>query len=183
MECALELLNHDHPEDLSIREVARRARVSSGTPYHHFGDKPGLLAACAMVGWKALVERVEAIGHERPIEEQLGCCAKVYLDYALANAGCYRLMMSRLFYDSKRYPELYDLRVRAMDDLIDRLARSDALGHDLAVLKARGVGLWSMLHGYVMLRLDGSVKGTPEEPEQGRVEFLELVVRVALLPA
>lgn len=182
MECALELLHRDHPEDLSIREVARRAGVSSGAPYHHFGDKPGLLAACARVGWEALIERLEAVGHECSVEQQLTQSAEAYLGYALDNAGCYRLMMSRLFYDVERYHELDDLRARAMGGVIDRIARSGAVGCDPAVLKARGIGLWSMVHGYAILRLDGSVKGVPT-PQQQVNELVALAVRMALLPA
>jgi AcrR family transcriptional regulator len=178
--CALELLHRDHPEDLSIREVARRAGVSSGAPYHHFGDKPGLLAACARVGWEELIARLEALDEELAVEDQLTRCAQVYLDYALSNAGCYRLMMSRLFYDVERFVELEELRARAMGGILDRIARSGAVGREPAVLKARGIGLWSALHGYAILRLDGSVKGLPK-PTQQRDDLVALAVRMALL--
>ncbi len=180
MGCALELLHRDHPEDLSIREVSRRAGVSSGAPYHHFGDKPGLLAACARVGWEELIERLEAVDEELAIEVQLTRCAQVYFDYAFANAGCYRLMMSRLFYDVERFVELDELRARAMGGIIDRIARSGAVGREPAVLKARGLGLWSALHGYAILRLDGSVKGMPT-PARQRDDLVALAVRMALL--
>lgn len=180
--CALELLHRDHPEDLSIREVARRAGVSSGAPYHHFGDKPGLLAACARVGWEALIERLEGLDHAPAIEQQLTRCAQAYLDYALTNAGCYRLMMSRLFYDVARYRDLDELRARAMGGVIARIDRSGVVGHDPAVLKARGIGLWSILHGYAILRLDGSVQGMPT-PQQQQDQLVSLAVRLALLPA
>jgi len=180
--CALELLNRDHPEDLSIREVARRAGLSSGAPYHHFGDKPGLLAACAEVGWSELTAVLEAVEGSDPIERQLAAIAHVYLDYALANAGCYRLMMSRLFYDEQRYQTLKQLRDDAMGGVTARIARAGAVGEDPQVLKARGIGLWSMLHGYATLRLDGSLKGLPT-PEQQRRGVVELAVRMALLAA
>ncbi|ACY18612.1 TetR/AcrR family transcriptional regulator [Haliangium ochraceum] len=177
---ALELLHRDHPEDLSIREVARRAGVSSGAPYHHFGDKPGLLAACARVGWEVLIARLEELDDASGIEQQLGHCADIYLDYALGNAGCYRLMMSRLFYDVERYRELDELRARAMGGVIARIERSGVVGDDPALLRARGIGLWSMLHGYAILRLDGSVKGVPT-PQQQRDELVALAIRMALL--
>ncbi|MEZ4384842.1 MAG: TetR/AcrR family transcriptional regulator [Nannocystaceae bacterium] len=180
--CALDLLHRDHPEDLSIREVARRAGVSSGAPYHHFGDKPGLLAACAKVGWEALIERLEALGRDAAIAEQLRRCAEVYLDYAFTSAGCYRLMMSRLFYDVERFAELDELRARAMGGIIGRIADSGALGRGQARLKARGIALWSALHGYAILRLDGSLKGEPT-PAQQQAKLVELAIRMALAPA
>lgn len=177
----MELLHRDHPEDLSIREVARRAGVSSGAPYHHFGDKPGLLAACARVGWEALIECLEAVDHEPSIEQQLTDSIEAYLEYALGNAGCYRLMMSRLFHDVERYYELDDLRARAMGGVTDRIARSGVVGCDPAVLLARGVGLWSIVHGYAILRLDGSIKGVPTLQQQ-MDDVVALAVRMALLP-
>ncbi len=181
VECALNLLHRDHPEDLSIREVARRAGLSSGAPYHHFGDKPGLLAACAEVGWHALSDQLDEVAHDDPVDVQLKDSAEVYLEYARANAGCYRLMMSRLFYDEDRYRTLQELRDQAMGKVIARIARAGVIGNDPAVLKARGIGMWSMLHGYATLRLDGSLKGLPT-PEQQREVLVALAVRMALLP-
>lgn len=178
----MELLHRDHPEDLSIREVARRAGVSSGAPYHHFGDKAGLLAACAAMGWQDLMERLEAVDHEQSIEEQLLGCSEVYLDFAFTNAGCYRLMMSRLFLDVTRFAELEELRNGTMKRIIERIARSGVVGDDAAVLEARGIGLWSMVHGYAILRLDNSLVGKPT-PAQQRDDLVRLGVRMALLPA
>ena len=181
MTCALELLHRDHPEDLSIREVARLAGVSSGAPYHHFGDKPGLLAACARVGWGELIERLEAITRGT-VERQLTRCAQAYLDYALGNAGCYRLMMSRLFYDVERFADLDELRARAMGGITRRIAAAGVLGDDPVQLESRGIALWSMIHGYAILRLDGSLVGLPT-PAQQQAGVVTLAVRMALLPA
>lgn len=176
--CALELLHRDHPEDLSIREVARQAGVSSGAPYHHFGDKPGLLAACAEVGWHELIARLGHIDPELPTSAQLSGRARAYLTYALEEPGCYRLMMSRLFYDTQRFPELLVLRSQAMAGVLELIAR--VVGPD--EVKARGVAVWSLLHGFAVLRLDGSVTG--ESDPQGQVEeMIRQAVRLALTPS
>ncbi|MEO1270289.1 MAG: TetR/AcrR family transcriptional regulator [Myxococcota bacterium] len=179
--CALELLHRDHPEDLSIREVARRAGVSSGAPYHHFGDKKGLLAACASVGWERLTQHLEAVDATLSIEAQLRAQLRAYFDFALSEAGCYRLMMSRLFYDIERYPELESKRAQAMGGILELIARDARAPSEYAALKARGVALWSMMHGFAILRLDGSVQGQPD-PEAQVQAMIELAVRLALLP-
>lgn len=157
--------------------MCARADDTARDPDH---PSPSRLAACARVGWEELIERLEALDEELAIADQLTRCAQVYLDYALANAGCYRLMMSRLFYDVERFVELDELRARAMGGIIDRIARSGAVGREPAVLKARGIGLWSTLHGYAILRLDGSVKGMPA-PTRQRDDLVALAVRMALL--
>ncbi len=75
---ALGLLNTVHPEDLSIREVARRAELSSGAPYHHFKTKTDLLAACAVVAWTDLCDQLEDDGANGPLDQLLER-AKTYL--------------------------------------------------------------------------------------------------------
>ncbi|QPE03662.1 TetR/AcrR family transcriptional regulator [Microbacterium schleiferi] len=179
--CALELLHRDHPDDLSIREVSRRAGVSSGTPYHHFGDKAGLLAACARVGWADLTTRIRAVDRDDPIAAQLRQIAHAYFDFALANPGCYRLMMSRLFHDAARFGDLDTLRAEAMGEVTSRIPVPDAPPADPIAAKSRAMGLWSMLHGYATLRLDGAVTGEPD-PDAQLSALADLFVRVALLP-
>ena len=175
--CALELLHRDHPEDLSIREVARRAGVSSGAPYHHFGDKPGLLASCAEVGWRELIARIDAVDPSRSTSEQLAARAHVYLAYAFEQPGCYRLMMSRLFYDAERFPQLLELRSQAIAGVLALIAR--VVGP--AEVKSRGVAVWSMLHGFAVLRLDGSAVGAPD-PDAQVDAIVRQAVRLALTP-
>ena len=177
---ALELLHRDHPEDLSIREVARLAGASSGAPYHHFGDKTGLLAACAMVGWKELIAQLEAPSSAVPVVEQLQAQGQAYLDYALHKPGRYRLMMSRLFQDPERFSELREQRALAMRGVLHLIAQSGTAGTDPVVIKQRGVATWSMLHGYALLCLDGSIRPLPTASQQA--EAVRLAMRMALLP-
>src|SRR5258708_20350354 len=48
------------PQGFSLREVARRARVSEAAPYWHFANKEALLAAIAEAGFVALAAALEA---------------------------------------------------------------------------------------------------------------------------
>src|SRR5258707_8617303 len=50
------------PQGFSLREVARRARVSEAAPYWHFANKEALLAAVAEAGLVALAAALEAGG-------------------------------------------------------------------------------------------------------------------------
>src|SRR5258708_13114905 len=49
------------PQGFSLREVARRARVSEAAPYWHFANKEALLAAIAEAGFVALPPALEAV--------------------------------------------------------------------------------------------------------------------------
>ena len=54
LKAALEALREVGLEALSLRDVARRAGVSTAAPYHHFSDKDELVAALAMQGFERL---------------------------------------------------------------------------------------------------------------------------------
>ena len=152
---ALDLLNTVHPEDLSIREVARRAELSSGAPYHHFKTKTDLLAACAVVAWTDLCDQLEDDGANGPLDQLLER-AKTYLAYARANPGPYQLITSRLFVDVERFPQIVELRARAMGGVIDLIVAARDPGVDRPTAKFLGVSMWSLLHGHLMLNNETS---------------------------
>jgi len=57
---ALALLDEIGPEELTLREVARRAGVSHAAPYRHYADKRALLTALAVEGIGLLAATIEA---------------------------------------------------------------------------------------------------------------------------
>ncbi|HOV04694.1 MAG TPA: helix-turn-helix domain-containing protein, partial [Kaistiaceae bacterium] len=57
---AMRILETDGLEALSLRAVARAAKVSHAAPYRHFADKDALLAAVSACGFLALAEAMEA---------------------------------------------------------------------------------------------------------------------------
>ena len=180
VKCTLALLNVSQPEALSVREVARQAGVSSGAPYHHFGDKTGLLAACAEVGWLDLLARLEAVDPTAALDVQLQNQARVYVTFALERPGPYRLMMSSVFDDQGRFSHLAAYRARAMRSMLTLIALSGAAGTDAVRIKQRGVAVWSLLHGYAILKLDGAIAARAADGTTSAV--LQLAVRAALLP-
>jgi AcrR family transcriptional regulator len=176
---ALDLLNTVHPEDLSIREVARRAELSSGAPYHHFKTKTDLLAACAVVAWSDLCDQLEDDGANGPLDQLLER-AKIYLAYARANPGPYQLITSRLFVDVERFPQIVELRARAMGGVIDLIVAARDPGMDRPTAKFLGVSMWSLLHGHLMLNNDSS--GLLDSHATLDDEIARLATQMAQLP-
>ncbi len=158
--CAFDMLREGDPADVSIREVSRRAGVASGTPYHHFGDRDGLLAACARVGWEELAAALADVDDALDADAQMAAIARAYLGFAFANPGLYRLMMSAGAGNAIHAQDIVVVRSEAMGQVTRRLA---GRGDDAAALKARGTALWSLAHGYAMLRLAGAVTGDADE--------------------
>jgi len=176
---ALDALNTVHPEDLSIREVARRAELSSGAPYHHFKTKTDLLAACAVVAWTDLCEQLEDDGGNGPLDQLLER-AKTYLAYARANPGPYQLITSRLFVDVERFPEIVELRARAMGGIITLILAAREPSIDRLSAKFLGVSMWSLLHGHLMLNNETS--GLLDSQATLDDEIARLAAQMAQLP-
>lgn len=174
---ALDLLDHHHPEDLSLREVARRAGLTSGAPAHHFGNKLGLLAACAEVAWSELCTRMEAVGEGAEPDQALRSKVQAYVDYAIEHPGPYRLITSRRFEDAEHFVQITEWRKRAIHTIIALIPPDPS---DPKLPWRRAAAVWALLHGHVTLVLDGAV-------ETKMVDFLThdigyVAVVIAMLP-
>jgi AcrR family transcriptional regulator len=147
----MQLLQESGEESLSLREVARRAGVTSAAPYHHFSDKDALLAAIAEEGYAAFKEDIQrALVETATPGEELAALARVYLHSALARPAYFRVMFLRRLLDLERYPSLYAASKVAFHHLIDKVSRARP---DLSPEEVLFVGLsaWSMMHGFALL--------------------------------
>jgi AcrR family transcriptional regulator len=179
---ALELLRTEGPEALSLRAVARAAGVSQAAPYRHFDDRRALVAAVAEEGFRRLhAAMLEAI---QSAEGRLGFkqVAIAYVRFAQENPAEYRIMFG---------PEL-----ARQDDLPDLQATSravlDFVAQGIAALQAAGligpgdagamaVAVWSMLHGLVMLSLDGQTAGVIASVDE-LVEMTTTLIMFGMAP-
>jgi AcrR family transcriptional regulator len=127
---------------LSVREAARRAKVSHNAPYRHFPDRDALLAAIAAEGFHLLSKAVS--GH---VGRDMGAA---YVQFALRRPQTFRLMFGGLL-PAGRYPELQEAGAAAYQALVDRFRVS--AGESQAQLAAAAA--WSLVHGLSHLLLDG----------------------------
>ncbi|SEG08187.1 transcriptional regulator, TetR family [Actinacidiphila yanglinensis] len=91
------ILREDGAENLSLRELARRAGVSHGAPRHHFPDRQSLLDALAEAGFLRLGDEVRAaIGGAAPdFEARLRATATAYVRFAVRESALLDLMFAR----------------------------------------------------------------------------------------
>ena len=79
---------------LTLREVARRAKVSQAAPYHHFADKADLVSAIAQQGFEdfagALRAGAETVGGSAL--QRLTGMGLAYVRFAVANPALFRLL-------------------------------------------------------------------------------------------
>lgn len=94
IEAALTMVKDEGIEGISVREVARRAGVSSGAPFRHFKDRNALLAAVAEDGFERLeasMARAIANGPE-DVVEQLKLVGVTFATFAARHPAHYRVM-------------------------------------------------------------------------------------------
>jgi len=166
-------------EGFSLRETARRAGVSPAAPAHHFGDTRGLLTAVAAAAFRRFGKALEAANHTPDLRVRLKNQAVAYLRFALAERAKFKLMW-RIDLIDRASPEYSDA-VRLATDVLLR-AHRDSEPRDVGAapytdVKARvarlkapalapAVAVWSLVHGFSDLAIDG-VFGR-EDDETGR---------------
>ncbi|GAB3254243.1 TetR/AcrR family transcriptional regulator [Kineococcus gypseus] len=96
LEQAERALRESGVDDLSLRDLARRAGVSHGAPRSHFIDRQALLDALAERGFARLTEDVTAAGagHPDDLAGRLRAVAGAYVRFAVTDAALMELMFS-----------------------------------------------------------------------------------------
>ena len=99
---AVALIEEAGVDNWSLRELARRAGVSSSAPFRHFADKTALLTAVAEYATQRLREAVERSlaehAHEPPLR-RFAAIGHPYLDWALRHPTHFRIVSERRWVD------------------------------------------------------------------------------------
>jgi AcrR family transcriptional regulator len=163
IEAGIEILAQEGAQALSLRRVAQRAGVSHSAPYAHYADKQALIAAISTEGYRRLSEALAAAAahHRGDPLRQLVEGAWAYVEFAVNDPDHFRVTFSGAVEREKDYPELVALTTESFALLERIVAACQAAGvlrpgpPDLAA-----VGLWSLVHGFVSLLLEGQISHT-----------------------
>jgi AcrR family transcriptional regulator len=160
IDAALDLLRAEGAEALTLRAVARAAGVSQAAPYRHFADRRALVAAVAEDGFRRLGEAMQRAMQASDQRVGFRQLADTYVRFAHEHPAEYHVMFGP---EVARHDELPALRTQSHGVLdgvagaIAGLQRAGAIGAGDPMLTA--VAIWAMLHGLVMLSLDGQTAG------------------------
>ncbi|MEX1037715.1 MAG: WHG domain-containing protein [Acidimicrobiia bacterium] len=174
LEEAGRILEAEGAASISLRRLARSLGVSHAAPGHHFSDRAELLSELAADGYAGLADALgEAMESTRP-EDWLGATGKAYIRFGMANPERYRMMFGsqlmgedcpeRLRAESSRaYMMLLRASYRGPPDV-------DPADYHVDIIE---LFAWSLVHGAVMLWLDGQLG-----PGVDRETFLALTDRI-----
>ena len=161
---AMEALEKDGLDGLSLRGLAASAGVSKTAPYRHFADKHELLVTLAAEGFRELADTLEAVvpvsgapaegstdgGPTGPIRRLF----RAYLQFARARPALYQLMVSRLGF-SLHSESCRINSGRALSCLVRAVENAQKEGWRAAQETTTVVfSLWAQVHGWALLLIE-----------------------------
>ncbi|HTZ57512.1 MAG TPA: TetR/AcrR family transcriptional regulator [Acidobacteriaceae bacterium] len=169
---ALEILEAEGADAVSMRRVASAVAITPMAIYHHFPNREALLDYIADREFSKLLEYILAHPLRGNSESRVIGVLEGYIDYALARPRIFDYVFSRTRPGARRFPK--DFRARhspTLNTVADVVSAAMAQGS----LKKDDVwevafALWAHVHGYVMLYRAGRI-GLDEK------EFRELIHR------
>jgi AcrR family transcriptional regulator len=165
------VLESSGPGALSLRGLARSLGVSHAAPGHHFASKAELLSELGADGFATLADALEAAMAASPPEAWPTETGRAYVGFALGHPERYRLMFSSQLMTSDCPPRLAEESSRAYFGLLratwQQEPEIEAAGYRMA---APELAAWSLVHGAVMLWLDGQLASLGSE-----AAFVELM--------
>jgi AcrR family transcriptional regulator len=157
LECTTAIIKRHGLAFVSLRAVARRARVSHGAPAYHFRSKAGLLTAYAEQGYRRLSAAVARATERAGVDpaRRLVAVGRAYVAFAVANPEHFTIMFRGELHD-RGDEGLRREADRALGMLRDAIAACVAGGllrtpDPEAALAAS----WSVAHGLAVLWVQG----------------------------
>ncbi len=158
IQAGIEILAEEGVGGLSLRKVAQKAGVSHNAPYFHFADKQALIAAISTEGYRTLYEQLVLIRvtHQADAQRQLVEAAFMYLRFAQNKPAHFKVTFSNAVEREEAYPDL----VAAADNLLGELIKIVDACQKAGILHpapvgAMAVSVWSAVHGFTSLFIDG----------------------------
>jgi len=158
LDASLALLEEGGVAALSLREVARRANVTHGAPYHHFIDRSAILAAIAEEGFSILAQgmrelmEAEAVGSIARFE----AAGRAYVRFALEHRAHMRVMFRPELACPLEHPGVDEAAAAAMGLLFVCAAECQRAG---TIAEGDPTPLvltaWAAAHGLASLWIDG----------------------------
>lgn len=146
LDAAVKLLDKDGIEAIGIRQVAKVVGVAHSAPANHFKNKRALLLAVNNRVVNHLVTTVQnKMADIEASEEPIQKFSAIVLEYGLKYPNRYRLVWGSEFELDEAMEKIYQI-------LVDLLQDSAVLKN--VDVESQAIALWSLIHGYVSLRLD-----------------------------
>jgi AcrR family transcriptional regulator len=156
---ALNALERQGLEQISLRALARSVGVSPRAPYRHFATKEQLFAAVAAEGFRMsaafTATRLAAAGDPMA---RLRVAVEAYVLFATEHPAAFRVMYAPYAAVEESAPELVRARSQGHAEMMRLIAAAQASGRVRAGDPMQiGLTLWSTMHGLAVLLVEGQL--------------------------
>lgn len=180
-EKALELIEQNGVETLSLREVARALKVSHAAPYRHFQSKNDLLVAIGIKSFKtfsqALTEGFQARSGHDSWSKRMERMGHAYIQFAEKHPTQYRLMFSHKLLNTTSSPELATVSEGSFRVLEEALREGPLRKASPKALRSAAMETWARIHGLAMLMIDQQMHFLGSAQDQRRFIHQQLAAK------
>jgi AcrR family transcriptional regulator len=142
---ALEMLEQDGPEKLSMRNLAKKLEMKAPSLYRHYKDKAALEDALIQAGSNQLQSLLTSQTSKQSPEDALRSCARTYLEFTRNHPHVYNLMHTPNMYSSTgKRQELWKTVLRIVGAVTQNPDDTDST-----------VAFWAFVHGFCSLERTG----------------------------
>ena len=146
--CAYDWISSNGIESISLRKIAKIAKVSQTAPYRHFDSKEHMLAEVATLGFEKFSSEMNKNKATDNPADDLVKCGVTYITFGLANEHIIDLMFN---YPMKKtdFPELLAAADKAFGMLLERLHYMHHGNADS--LQLNGISMHAYVHGLLAI--------------------------------
>jgi len=153
VDAALEILNTEGLEALSLRSIARKSNVSQAAPYSHFRNKKDLVSAVAETGFQRLaLQMANDIAKGNSARTRVENLILSYIDFAQNNKALFQLMFSNEIANVKDSPTLAMSAEKGRALMSAALLQSKSYNDEYMA-----VTIWGLCHGITDLIMSGKL--------------------------
>ncbi len=171
------MLDEQGLEGLTLRAIARRAKVSHGTPLRHFPSLASLLSAVAAEGFRELIASIDTqigrLGDGATALDRLAASGRGYVHFAVDNPGVFTVMFrpERLDVTDPTFGAVAHESFQQLQDIVED-AQREGFHPEVEVRRLASV-MWTTVHGLADLWIRGG--GLPGADDTfGLDEFIAL---------
>jgi len=164
-DAALELLDDEGIDAVGIRQIARKVGVAHSAPANHFKNKKALFTALAIEIFRDLTLTIQPTGEGQTdnFRDSVHHFAKTIFDFGIKFPNRYELIWRKDCVDNSNH--MLNEVMEEMYQLLTSILQEHAIQQNIDV-ESQSIAMWSLIHGYVSLRLSENL-GTGQDEITG----------------
>lgn len=159
---ALEMVENEGLQSITVRELTRRLGTSRSAIYRHFDSKDALMKAVILAGFEKLdaAVRPSLLQRDKSVLERFHSMGRAYIGFAVNHPSLYRVLFGdELKEEREDACDMHDATqatgFHALVELVVEAQEEKILQEGDAMMQATVI--WSMVHGLSNLLIDGHV--------------------------